>query len=294
MQNIESVTFEAIGTTWNIEVEVSTHIKIADVLHAVKERIEIFDKIYSRFRKDSWVFHLFKNPGTYTVPPDFKKLFDVYQKLYKTTEGLFTPTVGNLLREAGYDEDYSLRPKKLHKPPRLDTVVSFDKKTITTHIPVMLDFGAAGKGYLIDIVSEIIKSFDVKHFCVDAGRDIFYYSESETDIQVGLENPVNTSQVIGISQFHNKSICGSAGNRRAWGSFHHIVNPITLTSPDDILAVWVIADSALVADAMATALFLNPSKKVSEAYPCEYFLMYNDFSVQRSENFPAELFTSRV
>ena len=52
MQNIESVTFEAIGTTWNIEVEVSTHIKIEDVLHAVKKRIEIFDKTYSRFRKD--------------------------------------------------------------------------------------------------------------------------------------------------------------------------------------------------------------------------------------------------
>jgi len=294
MQNVERVTFEAIGTIWNIEISIPSGVKKSDVLLAIKKRIVLFDESYSRFRKDSWVFNMFKKPGTYSVPPDFEKMFEVYLKLYGVTDGLFTPAIGNLLREAGYDEDYSLMPKKLHEPPRINTVLSFEGNKLTTHIPVVLDFGAAGKGYLIDLVSEIIKSFKVEHFCIDAGRDIYYYSQDKKNIRVGLENPLDTSQVIGVAEFHNKSICGSAGNRRAWGKFHHIINPLTQKSPDEILAVWVVADTALIADAMSTALFLKPTDEVAAAYICEHLILFEDFSTKKSKDFPAELFTARV
>jgi thiamine biosynthesis lipoprotein ApbE len=48
--------------------------------------------------------------------------------------------------------------------------------TVEVTHPVMLDFGAAGKGYLIDIVADILRQEQIESFCVDAGGDMIYDS----------------------------------------------------------------------------------------------------------------------
>jgi len=109
-------------------------------------------------------------------------------------------------------------------------------------------------------------------------------------IRVGLENPENTEQVVGVYTLQNGSICGSAGNRRAWGDFTHIMNPKTLDSQREILAVWVIAKTALLADSLATCLFFTKANLLLKNYDFEYVLVRNDYSIEKSENFSGELF----
>ena len=109
-------------------------------------------------------------------------------------------------------------------------------------------------------------------------------------IKIGLENPENFNQVVGTYSLANGSLCGSAGNRRTWGNFTHIINPATLTSPKNILAVWVYASSALLADSLATCLFFVSAKKLT-AYDFEYLIIKDDHSVEKSQNFLGEIFT---
>jgi len=205
---------------------------------------------------------------------------------------LVTPLIGQLLSDAGYDAEYSLTPKdELEAPPSWGEALIYAYPKLTVLSPVLIDVGAAGKGYLVDIVSDIIKAFGISSFCVNAGGDIYAYSAEEKGVRVALEHPDDATQAIGVATIVNESICGSSGNRRAWGEFHHIISPETLTSPRHISAVWTTAKTALLADILTTCLFFVSPAKLSAQYPYQYLIVYTDHTVEKSAGFPAELFT---
>ena len=281
-------SFEAIGTKWVIDCfEAFTSKKKVEIL--IQKRVEEFDKTYSRFRKDSLVWKISEKTGEYIFPEDSKDFFTTYDKFYKVTNGLFTPLIGNTLSEAGYDLDYSLVPKKINKVPEVSTVYSWDYPKLITKKPYILDFGGLGKGYLVDIISGLLKENGVKSFCVDGGGDMIC-SNLKEPMRVGLENPKDEKQVIGVVELNNKSVCASSGNRRRWDKYHHIMNPKTLESTDEILATWVIANDAITADGLATSLFLTPVKTLIKYFDFEYFILYPDFKFEKSNNFSSEIF----
>ena len=194
------------------------------------------------------------------------------------------------MSDAGYDASYSLRERKLIRPDTWDDVLSYNHPELIVKKPVILDFGAAGKGYLVDIISDILKREQIYTFCVDAGGDMYFSSPSSTPLRVGLENPENTQQVIGVATILNQSICGSSGNRRKWRNFNHIINPITLSSPKDIVATWVIAETTMLADALATCLFFVSPEVLQRHFTFEYVIVESGFSIKKSQQFPGEFF----
>lgn len=285
--------FEAIGTHWKIllpdALPADTN---AALLVRVRERIDEFDRNYSRFRSDSLVTKMSQEAGVYALPADAKPMLDLYRELYALTGGLVTPLIGQVLSDAGYDAQYSLVPRALSAPPSWDEALRYDFPTLEIKTPVLLDFGAAGKGYLVDIVAELILGDGVESFTINAGGDIRVYSAAGEPVRIGLEHPQDPSLAIGVATLANKSICGSAGNRRAWGAFHHIMDPHTLAPSSTVAAAWVVADSTLLADALATCLFFVPPRVLAAHYPFAWLMMFRDSSVERSDDFPAELFVS--
>ncbi|HSX09028.1 MAG TPA: FAD:protein FMN transferase [Candidatus Saccharimonadales bacterium] len=286
-----SLAFEAIGTHWQIDIPQDTSPMHRDYfLNEIVTVIEDFDKTYSRFRIDSLVTQIFQKKGTYRLPDNAQELFRLYRELYDITNHAVTPLIGQVLVEAGYDATYSLKPKKLHKPPQWDDVIDYNYPNLTVKKPALLDFGAAGKGYLIDLVAEVLKKHNLAYFCVDAGGDMSYYNTGNEKLRVGLEHPDNPKEIIGIVEIHNQSICGSAGNRRKWGEFHHIIDPETLSSVHKVKAVWVVAETGLLADGIATCLFFTPAKKLLKKYNFSYTLIYENNSIEFSKDFPAKIF----
>ena len=283
--------FDAIGTLWQIDFfSPVLDEKKSEILSCIQKRIDEFDKIYSRFRGDSLISQIATSKGEYVFPDDSKELFDLYYALYGETDGLFTPFVGQMLSDAGYDASYSLVQKKpLEIAPLWERVIEFDFPRLIVREPVLLDFGAAGKGYLVDIVSGIISSFGVSEYCIDAGGDMLHVGAKPT--LVALENPQDFAQAIGTFSLQNQSLCGSAGNRRVWGEFTHIINPATLESPRNILGVWVSAKTTLLADAIATCLFFVSAKRLLRTHDFEYLVVYDDKSIEKSGGFSAEIFT---
>jgi thiamine biosynthesis lipoprotein len=283
--------FKAIGTTWRINIfqDISPALE-SDIYKKILDRISDFDKAYSRFRQDSIVKKISEKSGDYVLPPDSVKLFSTYYDLYKKTDGYFTPLIGKMLVDAGYDPVYTLKQKaELSVPPRWEDVMEFKNAVLTVKKPVQLDFGAGGKGYIIDLVGEVIEESNVHSYCINAGGDILY--KGDKPIRTGLENPYNTEQVIGVYNLHNMSIAGSSGNRRRWDNFTHIMNPKTKSSATNIAAVWVVSKTAFIADALTTCLYFVDPKVLIRDYQFEYLILYTDNSINRSSNFPAELFT---
>lgn len=281
--------FEAIGTIWRIDViDAPFGLEQEFLLEKVKNRIEEFDKNYSRFREDSLVWEISKNLGVYTLPEDSLELFEIYKKMYDLTAGRFTPLIGNVLEQAGYDSKYSFNVGKIESPYNWQDAIEFNFPILKINAEVMLDFGAAGKGYLVDIIARLLKELGSQKFCIDAGGDILVCGLPP--LRVGLENPGNIKEVIGVASIFNKSICGSAGNRRKWGGFHHIIDPVSLKSPTEIIGVWVVAESCVLADALTTGLFFCKPEVFIPHFTFEYLILNSDYSVERSPEFPAELF----
>ncbi|HTH93027.1 MAG TPA: FAD:protein FMN transferase [Candidatus Paceibacterota bacterium] len=289
------LNFEAIGTRWHIDIyEALTSDQESVLSVAIHERIAIFDLNYSRFRADSLVTRMAHAAGTYDMPQDFKKMHDLYKKMYEVTDGYVTPLIGQTLSDAGYDAEYSLQQRaELHTPSPWEEIMQYDHPELVIKFPALLDFGAAGKGYLVDIVAEVIESYGIYQYCVDAGGDMVH--RGGVPIKVGLEHPDNSDQVIGFVELRNNSVCGSAGNRRVWqtskGTMHHIIDPKELSSPTNILAVWVIADTTLLADGLTTCLFFASPQALREHFTFDYLIMRPDHSVEYSDNFPVTLFT---
>lgn len=322
-----TLDFDAIGTRWQIE----TDTPLDDATRAaVAERIERFDRTYSRFRPDSLVSRLARDGGRVEFPADAVPLFDLYDRLSALTEGAVDPLVGRELERLGYDADYSFAPhperaaesRRWEDVPREGSVVDLSA-------PALLDVGAAGKGHLVDIVSDLLVEHGYERSVVDGSGDMRHRlgaseagsaagsatasvsvpgsasasvpgtaSEPGTvhaagrPIRVALEHPLDATQAIGVAELGEGALCASAGNRRAWGDgVHHILDARTGRPAREVIATWVIAATALEADALATALFFTGAHRLATGFHFSAVRMFADGRAEISRDFPGELFT---
>jgi thiamine biosynthesis lipoprotein len=284
-----TLRFDAIGTLWRIDIyELVTTRVLFQVEEAIKARIKTFDLTYSRFNPSSIITQMAISAGSYQLPADADDMIALYKKLYDLTGGAVTPLVGELLVAAGYDARYSFQPSPLNTLPSWDDVITWSEPVLSTNLPVWLDFGAAGKGHLVDIIAQLIQSMDIQYYCINAGGDIAM--NVPEDVRIGLESPDDTAQIIGIAQLKIGSLCGSAGKRRAWKNYTHIIDPRTLSSPKHLRAVWVTAASTLNADGLTTALYMVDPSVLSPHFDFEYAIVHEDLSLSVSPHFPATFF----
>jgi len=254
-------------------------------------RIEDFDRTWSRFREDSLVSRIATTPGVHPFPDDAPALFELYRRLYEATDAAVSPLVGGTLEALGYDRNYSLRASAAPAPvPAWADAIAWDGAALTTLRPVVLDVGAAGKGYLVDIVGGLLRAAGHTEFIVDGSGDILHHGPST--MRVALEHPLDTTKAIGIANVGEGAICSSATNRRAWGNgLHHVIDATTGLPTRDVIATWAVAETALEADGIATALFFGDPGRIASQFRFAYVRVFATGRVESSPEFDGELFT---
>lgn len=235
--------------------------------------------------------------GSFRFPADSVKLFDLYDQLYQVTRGAVDSLVGRELELLGYDRTYSLKPAPSltreeayarGKPDWSKDIVRNGTSLITER-PLVIDVGGAGKGYLVDLISEILLKSGMTEFIVDGSGDLRHSGEFST--KVGLEHPNDPSLVIGVLNLKNKALCASAVNRRTWGDgLHHIIDARTGVPAQDVIATWVIAEDAIIADGLATALFFTSGEYLERFFQFSYVRMFSDGRAEVSRNFDGEIY----
>jgi thiamine biosynthesis lipoprotein len=280
--------FDAIGTKWVVELFEQAQ-DPEGLERAVHERIARFDQTFSRFRDDSLVHQMSRTAGDYALPEEGMALLRLYRRLYDATGGAVTPLIGQALEDAGYDAAYSLQPKAISPVPAWDEVLQLTENGVWLSRPALLDFGAVGKGALIDLVTEVVRGQGVAAFCINAGGDIRYVHPDNEPLPIALEHPGDPSMAIGVARLLGGSLCGSAGNRRAWAQYHHIIDPAAGTSPRHLQATWVCAADTAMADGLSTALYFAAPDQLKD-FDFEYALVRADNTLDRSPGFPAEFF----
>jgi FAD:protein FMN transferase len=182
----------------------------------ILKRIDDFERTYSRFRDDSLVAHIAAahEGGRFVFPEDSTVLFDLYDRLYEATGGgAVDPLVGRRLELLGYDRMYSLIPapaavreaEALARPKWSSDFIR-DGTTVITHAPLVIDVGAAGKGYLVDLVSEVLQTARVTDHLIDGSGDLRH--SGQPPIRIGLEHPFDPTLVIGVSNLRDAARLG--------------------------------------------------------------------------------------
>ena len=157
-------------------------------------------------------------------------------------------------------------------------------------LPVLIDVGAAGKGYLIDLVSGVLLEQGHSEHVIDASGDLL--ARGDVRMRVALEHPRDPRKAIGVVELHDGALAASSSNRRAWGDgLHHVLDAVTGEPTSTVIATWALADSALIADGAATALFFDPSPDWVQRREIHYVRMFASGAAELSQSYPGELFS---
>lgn len=288
MPDPEDFRFDGIGTRWEISTPRPLDASVRARLLALVER---YDGDWSRFRSDSTVGAMARQPGRYELPPEAADLGRLYRSLYEVTGGAMTPLIGGSLERLGYDAAYSLRPAGNALPaPRWEDVLTWDGNVLTTTAPVVLDIGAAGKGQLVDLLAIELRSCGVGSFVIDASGDLLH--RGPDPVSVALEHPYDPARAIGTVPLAGGALCASASNRRAWGDgLHHVLDGTTGLPVSMAVATWTMAESTMVADALATALFFVPGSELEQSFDFSWLTVFSDGSAAYSAGFEGTLFS---
>lgn len=283
--------FDAIGAPWSVETaEPVDHATRA----AVEERIVRFELDWSRFRHDSLVTRMSQHPGRYRLPEEAGPLLGLYRALHEATSGRMSPLVGRSLESLGYDAAYRLVPGTPEAAPAWDDALSWDGEHLTLLRPALLDVGAAGKGLLVDLVGDELAAHGHRDLVVDASGDLRRWGSGVhpdgAPERIALEHPTDPTKAIGVAQLRTGALCASAANRRAWAGMHHVIDAVTGLPTREVQATWAVADSAMIADGLATALFFADPRELGQLYSFEWVRMWADGRVEQSPGFDGEVF----
>jgi thiamine biosynthesis lipoprotein len=176
--------------------------------------------------------------------------------------GAFDPTVGAALAAAGFDRHYetgvpTASPVAAEGANYRDVILDPSAMTVTVQRPLQLDLGAVAKGLAVDLAARELQSME--DFAIDAGGDLYVAGEKAPNEgwTIGVRHPREPGAVIGSVRLSNRAICTSGNYERASPSGrHHLIDPATGQSADDVASVTVMARSAMVADGLATAAFV--------------------------------------
>ena len=279
--------FDAIGTSWAID----TAAPVPPIAHdAVTAVIERFDREWSRFRADSLVSALAEGrTASVALPDDADAMLSLYDELDRATRGAVNPLIGDALARLGYDARLSLAPQgEPEAAPDWRRDLSWSDGSLRLARPATIDVGALGKGRLVDLVVDALAPHVDGDLVVDASGDL---AAVGAPVRVGLEHPYDPTRAIGVVTVQDAALCASATNRRAWGNgLHHVLDARTGAPVRAYAATWALADTAMRADALATALFFDGGPELAASWDALWVRMRTDGRVQWSPGFAGEIF----
>jgi FAD:protein FMN transferase len=186
------------------------------------------------------------------------------------SDGAFDPTVGRAMATRGFDRHY-VTGSRVPIDENADAAVSYrdvcldlHRRTIQFLRPLVLDLGAVAKGLAIDMAARELRP--LRDFAIDAGGDLYLGGRNARRElwSVGIRHPRRDREFIETLQVSDAAVCTSGDYERQSDRGHHILDPRAAESATGAASVTVIASSAMVADALATAAFvLGPADGIS-------------------------------
>jgi thiamine biosynthesis lipoprotein len=247
-----------MGTVVSIEVDAPD----AAVMRAF-EWFRQVEAVCSRFDPASELRRLPVGKSTRASPILFEAV-SFALKVAEETRGAFDPTLGSRMAARGYNRHYVTRTAAdapgTDDASFRDVLVDARECTIVLKRPLTLDLGAVAKGLAVDAAARELQTF--QDFCIDAGGDIYCGGRNLKGEPwvVGIRHPRHRDELVDRVQLSDCAVCTSGDYERG----PHILDPRENAAAPRVASATVIAPNAMLADAMATAVFvLGPEEGIA-------------------------------
>jgi thiamine biosynthesis lipoprotein len=273
------------------------------------------EQVCTRFDPESELCRLTMRPAR--AVPVSPLLFEAVRFALHVADvsgGAFDPTLGAAMQRRGFNREHrtgATVPVMVEPESDVsyrDVEIDVDHHTVTLTRPLLLDLGAVAKGLAIDLAAKELRSFD--SVAIDAGGDLYLggvNGEGQPWL-VGIRHPRLPGECIGAVRVSNQAVCTSGDYERVmWGEpcqarprgpdkvratpQHHIIDPRTGTSPTNAASVTVLAASAMLADALATAAFVlgpAPGLALLEQLQVEGLFVTSQLEMIHTTGWPGE------
>ena len=199
--------------------------------------------------------------------------FDVIEKSLeysKLSNGSFDITIGPLVKLWGIGSKDAKVPNDTEILNILDLINyeniilnEEESSVFLTENNMILDLGAIAKGYIADVISELLIEDGVTKAIIDLGGNIFALGEKSKNENwtIGIQNPFeNRGTPLGTLNVSNQSVVTSGIYERYLEvnniKYHHILNPKTGFPYDNNLAsVTIVSSKSIDGDALSTSTF---------------------------------------
>ena len=271
--NKKIISGYSFGTSFSIQFEKNNDENI--IKNKIDSLFKIVNNSFSTYISDSDISKINRGDSLLVVDDHFKKVFLKSYEIWELSQGFFDPTVGSLVNAYGFGSENKIKNFSKKQLDSLIELTGFSKVSLTSegtikkkYSNIYLDFNAIGKGYIVDLISELLISYDIKNFLIEIGGEIIAKGKNPNSgdfWKVAIDNPSqkNNRQFIKTIFLKNKALATS-GNYRKYiidsltgKKYVHTINPKNGKSfQSKILSVSVLASDCMTADAWSTALMV--------------------------------------
>jgi thiamine biosynthesis lipoprotein len=207
-----------------------------------------------------------------TVSPDTIKVIKKAEEVSKISEGAFDITVGPLVqlwrkaREKGVPPEMGDIKKILNLVNFRNLVVNPEGKILLKKPGMEIDLGGIAKGYAVDKAFGLLISLGYKNLIVNAGGDLRVGgSKRDGPWSIGIQDPRESEKIMARVSISETAIVTSGDYEKFFvhqgKRYHHILNPMDGFPAGGCQSVSIIYKDGMIADALATAVFVLGPKK---------------------------------
>ena len=309
VEKIEESKF-LFGTYIKIIVYSDNKEKAMKSIEKAFNEIQRIDEKYNSKSEGSLIYNL-NNSDNKTVKLDEEgiKLFEGVNKAYELSEHKYDVTIAPLLELWGFTEEaMELTTLKLPTKEEIEFTKTFvdyekvkisDDGTLTIESPVKeIDTGSFLKGYAISRAKEVLKNEGIKSAFITSisSIDLIGTKPEDKPWKIGLQNPENQSEMIGIVSLKDRAM-GVSGDYQTYVEidgkmYHHILDKDTGYPVQDKKMVVVLCNNAFDADLLSTTFFLMQIDKVisyvDSREDLDVLIVDKDMNIITSKNFKYE------
>ncbi|KKM09601.1 hypothetical protein SY88_17995 [Clostridiales bacterium PH28_bin88] len=244
----------------------------------ITRELQTMESLFNRYEATSEISRINRQAGEWVeVSGTTAGLLARSLDMAGRTGGAFDPTVGPLVDLwaiypwSGEDQDDGgwVPPA----PPDIRQAVTLvgypmlqlspGENKVRLKIPGMsLDLGGVAKGYAVDRVVKLLRSYGVTSGMVDLGGNIFALGEHPEGRpwSLGIRHPRDPDRTTAVVQVADRAVATSGDYQRyrmyQGERFSHLINPATGWPARDVVSVTIVAPEGIVADALSTAVFI--------------------------------------
>lgn len=235
--------------------------------------------IFSLYRSDSTIASLNRDGAVDNAPPEFVEMLGRSLFLAKATDGVFDPTVQPVWQL--YFRHFTAATVDPAGPSRQDMAAALalvdwrgveidaGRGRVAFARPGMgLTLNSGAQGYITDKVADVLRSHGFEKMLIDLDHPRALSSKPDGSAwRIGIANPAAPTTAITEIDVVDRAV-GSAGGYGTIfdtdGRFTHIIDPRDGSTLPALVGVSVVAETALVADGLATAMLLSPVERRRE------------------------------